>query len=467
MPRGGRGVPGGRAARRAGGSCGLKGVPASAAAAARLAWSSGGCVRGESRPARCRGKRLSGRRPCRSVGLLAEGASAGGLSGPAVLWEGVRRGKLPGCQGGRLGVESNPCARPGVAVGAPVGVSPPLAAPRPGLPSDAGSVPLSPPSPGQSRSSTSSPPPPPVRARASLTACPPLGLSSSSASRRGSAAVRSPAAPRWCGLPPARSRSSDPARGGRGWFPRLPDVAPRLPVCMGVGPLRPRPPVRPGRIRRRGPWWRVPRVGSVSPSRRLGTGVSLGSDGWPSRFCPRRPPPVRPAPPTALRVFCRSRGSTVAGRFSLRLPLRSSSRLPRARYGRRVPALPGAAVGDPGGEERGEGGRGCGAVVAVVSGKVVASVVGPARRSRCSLVRRGASARARTGAGPPGRGGFPAALSSRSRVPLVPARPRSRPRLARSVPRTLPLACAPYPLSLSLSLRPPAASRLRSRSLPG
>lgn len=74
-------------------------------------------------------------------------------------------------------------------------------------------------------------------------ACQALGPSSSSASRRGSAAVRSPAAPRWRGLPPAGSRSSDPARGGRGWFPRLPDVAPRLPVCLGVGPLRP-PPAR-------------------------------------------------------------------------------------------------------------------------------------------------------------------------------------------------------------------------------
>lgn len=62
-------------------------------------------------------KRLSGCRPRRSVGPLAEGASAGGPSGPAVLWGGVRRGKLPGCQGGRLGVESNPCARPGVTCG--------------------------------------------------------------------------------------------------------------------------------------------------------------------------------------------------------------------------------------------------------------------------------------------------------------------------------------------------------------
>lgn len=298
--------------------------------------------------------------------------------------------------------------------------------------------------------------------RESVTdACPPLGLSSSSASRRGSAAVRSPAAPRWRGLPPARSRSSDPARGGRGWFPRLPDVAPRLPVCMGVGPLRPRPPVRPGRIRRRGrarrgPWWRVPRVGSVSPSRRLGTGVSLGSDGWPSRFCPRCPPPVRPAPPTALRVFCRSRGSTVAGRFSLRLPLRSSSRLPRARYGRRVPALPGAAVGDPGGEERGEGGRGCRRGGGVGEGGGVGRGTGAAvavlsRATGCLCARA-------DGCRNPRSGGFPAALSSRS---LVPARPRSRPRLARSVPRTPLLACAPYPLSRALS----PASRRVSASL--
>lgn len=415
-------------------------------------------MRGESRPARCRGKRLSGRRPCRSVGLLAGGASAGGLSGPAVLWEGVRRGKLPGCQGGRLGVESNPCARPGVAVGAPVSVSPPS------LPRGPASLPTrarSPSLPPRRVKVARRPPPLLLHLSARERHCPPLGLSSSSASRRGSAAVRSPAAPRWRGLPPARSRSSDPARGGRGWFPRLPDVAPRLPVCMGVGPLRPRPPVRPGRIRRRGrarrgPWWRVPRVGSVSPSRRLGTGVSLGSDGWPSRFCPRCPPPVRPAPPTALRVFCRSRGSTVAGRFSLRLPLRSSSRLPRARYGRRVPALPGAAVGDPGGEERGEGGRGCRRGGGVGEGGGVGRGTGAAvavlsRATGCLCARA-------DGCRTPRSGGFPAALSSRS---LVPARPRSRPRLARSVPRTPLLACAPYPLSRALS----PASRRVSASL--
>lgn len=71
------------------------GTRSAAAAASRAA--AGGSVRGESRPARWTGERLSG---CRlsdgSVGLLAEGASAGGPSGPAVLWEGVRRGRLPG-----------------------------------------------------------------------------------------------------------------------------------------------------------------------------------------------------------------------------------------------------------------------------------------------------------------------------------------------------------------------------------
>lgn len=213
-----------------------------------------------------------------------------------------------------------------------------------------------------------------------------------------------------------------------------------------------------------------PRGVSVRVCRRVLTGGLPGS-------APAVPRPSVPRPSPALRGFCRSRGSTVAGRFSLRLPPRPSSRLPRARYGRRVPALPDAAAGEEGGKGRGkEGGKkgvlpSCGGGVGGGSG---ASVVGPARRSRCSLVRRGASARARTGAGPPRSGGVP----GRSRLPFArPARPRSPSPPARASPAPFPgRRRSPAPLyslppslsrSLSLSLPPPAASRLRSRSLPG
>lgn len=83
-------------------------------------------VRGESRPARCRGERLSGCRPRRSVGACwLRVRLRGARPAPPSSGKACVGGKLPGCQGGRLGVESNPCARPGVAVGAPVGVSPP------------------------------------------------------------------------------------------------------------------------------------------------------------------------------------------------------------------------------------------------------------------------------------------------------------------------------------------------------
>lgn len=196
-----------------------------------------------------------------------------------------------------------------------------------------------------------------------------------------------------------------------------------------------------------------PRGVSVRVCRRALTGGLPGS-------APAVPRPSVPRPSPALRGFCRSRGSTVAGRFSLRLPPRPSSRLPRARYGRRVPALPDAAAGEEGGKGRGkEGGKkgvlpSCGGGVGGGSG---ASVVGPARRSRCSLVRRGASARARTGAGPLVRGGFPAALASRSRGPLVPVRPRLPPahrplRSPGTAAHPRPLYSLPLSLALSLSL---------------
>lgn len=146
-------------------------------------------------------------------------------------------------------------------------------------------------------------------------------------------------------LLPARGPPIPPGGGVRG-VPGLPDVAPRLPVCLGVGlprpppareprshpPARPRPVCGPGR---------VPRVGSVSSSRRLGTGVSPGSDGWPSRFCPPPSParPSRPSPPVVsggveISAVPAGRPSPVAS-LSASLPPRSSSRLPRARYGRR------------------------------------------------------------------------------------------------------------------------------------
>lgn len=84
------------AARRAGGSCGLKGVPAAAAAAARLAWSLGGVCGGKVAPRGVEERGLVAVAHAGPWGLLAEGASAGGPSGPAVLWEGVRRGKAAG-----------------------------------------------------------------------------------------------------------------------------------------------------------------------------------------------------------------------------------------------------------------------------------------------------------------------------------------------------------------------------------
>lgn len=199
-----------------------------------------------------------------------------------------------------------------------------------------------------------------------------------------------------------------------------------------------------------------PRGVSVRVCHRVLTGGLPGS-------APAVPRPSVPRPSPALRGFCRSRGSTVAGRFSLRLPPRPSSRLPPRPV---RPARPGSSRcrgGRGGGEGTGRGGRGrrglpsCGGGVVGGSG---ASVVGPARRSRCSLVRRGASARARTGAGPLVRGGSrplsPPVRAARS-SPFALA---SRPRIARSVPRALPLTRAPIlppslARSLSLSRLPP------------
>lgn len=98
-------------------------------------------MRGESCPARKR-KEASGR--CLGGLLLAE-VRLGARPAPPPSVEACVGGLL-GCQGGRLGGETNPRACPGVAVGAPVGVcSPPLPEARP---PSAGTAPLVPPSLG-------------------------------------------------------------------------------------------------------------------------------------------------------------------------------------------------------------------------------------------------------------------------------------------------------------------------------
>lgn len=126
----------------------------------------------------------------------------------------------------------------------------------------------------------------------------------------------------------ARSRSSDPARRGSG-VPRFPDVAPRLPCALGVGPLRPppareprpHPPARSRPVRSAACascWERgllaAARYGCVAGFRRVAFPV---------------PPPPSPRPSVPLLAtsvvwggerFRRSRGPTVAGRFSLHLP---------------------------------------------------------------------------------------------------------------------------------------------------
>lgn len=125
--RGGRGVPGGKGRPVGGRKLRFEGRPGrrGRGGASRLvSWRR---VRGERRPARPRGERgFSGCRPRRSVGPVGLRVRLrGARPAPPSSGKACVGGKLPGCQGGRLGVESNPCARPGVAVGAPVGVSPP------------------------------------------------------------------------------------------------------------------------------------------------------------------------------------------------------------------------------------------------------------------------------------------------------------------------------------------------------
>lgn len=127
-----------------------------------------------------------------------------------------------------------------------------------------------------------------------------------------------------------------------------------------------------------------------------------------------------------------------------------------------------------GGRERRKGKKGF-AVVAVVSGEEAARRSWDRRGGRGALSCDGVPLRARGRVPDPSFGGVP----GRSRLPFArPARPRSPSPPARAPPApfpggppltrapTLPPSLPPS-RSLSLSLPPPAASRLRSRSLPG
>lgn len=330
----------------------MKGVPAAAAVAARLAWSLGGVCGGKDAPRGVEEKEaLVAVAHAGPWGLLAEGASARGPVRPRRPLG--RRASGESCRGAKVGAWALSRTR----VRVPVwrwglrSVSLPLAAPRPGLPSDAGSAPLSPPSRGQSRSSTSSPPPPPVRARASPPRVrrwarphppllaggrPPSGLP--------------PLPVGVVSLPPVHGPPTPP-EGVGGGFPVSPALRLACPCALGVGPLRP-PPAREPRphppARPRPVWsaaWASCWERVVLAASRYGCVAGFRRVAFP--VLPP-PSPARPsrAPLPALRGFGRSRGSTVAGRFSLRLPQRSSSRSPRARYGRRVPALPDAAAGE-------------------------------------------------------------------------------------------------------------------------
>lgn len=352
-------------------------------------------------------------------------------------------------------------------------VSLPLAAPRPGLPFDAGSAPLSPPSRGQSRSSTSSPPPPPVRARASPPrvrrwACPHPPLLAGGRPPSG----LPPLPVGVVSLPPVHGPPTPP-EGVGGGFPVSPTLRLACPCAWGWARCGPRPPVSPGRIRRRGRARYGPRrgpvVGSVSPSRRLGTGVSPGSDGWPSRFCPRRPPPVRPAP------LSRSEGvlsfPRVDRRRSLLSPPPSAPVLPLVPRPVR-PARPGSSRcrgGRGGGEGTGKGGREEGGVAVVWRwcrgrkrrvGRGTGAVVAVLSRATGCLCARADGCRTPRSGGVPGRSRLPFARPARPRSPSPPARASPAPFPGR---RRSPAPLYSLPLSLALSLSP--ASRRVSASL--
>ena len=186
----------------------------------------------------------------------------------------------------------NPRACPGVAVGAPVDLSP--LSPRSGLPPRARL-------------------PPSFRSRRGLESL--VDLPSSSSVSRNDAAESS----RWVspppllaggplpsGLPPSPVGVISPAcsrvfrtplTGGVGVFPAFPRRCASLP-CAGVARCGPRPPVSSRRIpcrcvcvpRPGGPLACVA-SGACLVSRRPGAGRPRVSTGGPSRFCPPRRPP--------------------------------------------------------------------------------------------------------------------------------------------------------------------------------
>lgn len=461
------GCLGGRAARRAGGSCGLKGVPAAAAVAARLAWSLGGVCGGKDAPRGVEEKEaLVAVAHAGPWGLLAEGASARGPVRPRRPLG--RRASGESCRGAKVGAWALSRTR----VRVPVwrwglrSVSLPLAAPRPGLPSDAGSAPLSPPSRGQSRSSTSSPPPPPVRARASPPRVrrwarphppllaggrPPSGLP--------------PLPVGVVSLPPVHGPPTPP-EGVGGGFPVSPALRLACPCALGVGPLRP-PPAREPRphppARPRPVWsaaWASCWERVVLAASRYGCVAGFRRVAFP--VLPP-PSPARPsrAPLPALRgvrSFPR-----VDRRRSLLSPPPSALVLPLAPRPVR-PARPGSSrcrgggVGEVGGgRERRKGKKGF-AVVAVVSGEEAARRSWDRRGGRGALSCDGVPLRARGRVPDPSFGGVP----GRSRLPFArPARPRSPSPPARAPPAPFPggppLTRAPtlppsLPLALSLSL---------------
>lgn len=345
-------------------------------------------------------------------------------------------------------------------------VSLPLAAPRPGLPSDAGSAPLSPPSRDQSRSSTSSPPPPPVRARASPPRVrrwarphppllaggrPPSGLP--------------PLPVGVVSLPPVHGPPTPP-EGVGGGFPVSPALRLACPCALGVGPLRP-PPAREPRphppARPRPVWsaaWASCWERVVLAASRYGCVAGFRRVAFP--VLPP-PSPARPsrAPLPALRgvrSFPR-----VDRRRSLLSPPPSALVLPLAPRPVR-PARPGSSrcrgggVGEVGGgRERRKGKKGF-AVVAVVSGEEAARRSWDRRGGRGALSCDGVPLRARGRVPDPSFGGVP----GRSRLPFArPARPRSPSPPARAPPAPFPggppLTRAPtlppsLPLALSLSL---------------
>lgn len=226
----------------------------------------------------------------------------------------------------------------------------------------------------------------------------------SSGSRRGSAAARSPAAPRWGGLSRPLPVYSRTPPGGRVGDPALPRRCASLPLRVGArrGPV---PPTDPRRSRRRGflPWPNrrgVSRPGAC-PSR---GGLRRVSRGAPTGVAFPVPPPPSPVTVPRLRPpWCRrwwrirrSRGwpspAAPPPRRSLPSPARTN---PRSAPGVGRPALP-MPRGKKKKEERWSwlrfpvvsgsvrecGGRGCDSPACVVAGdsRFARSLAPPGRR---------------------------------------------------------------------------------------